>query len=44
MNVFVAFTNHLLEKDPEIVNRKDRPVLEDVRILAANAGNSDSED
>jgi uncharacterized ferritin-like protein (DUF455 family) len=44
MDVLVAFTNMILENNPDIVNQKVRPALEDVRILAVNPGNLDSED
>lgn len=44
MDVLVAFTNLILKSNPNAVNQKDRPILEDVRILAATPDNLDSED
>jgi hypothetical protein len=44
MDVFVAFTNWILKKDPEIVNQKVRPALDDVRTHRTEPGNLHSED
>ena len=45
MEVFVAFTNLILENNPDIVKQKDvRPPLEDVRILMTSGTNSNRED
>lgn len=45
MDVFVAFTNLILENNPDIVNQKDiKRALGNVRILAATPGNLDNED
>jgi hypothetical protein len=45
MEVFVAFTNLILENNPDIVNQKDvRPLLKDVRILMTSGTNSNRED
>lgn len=45
MNVFVAFTNLIIENSPGLLNQKKiRPTLKDVRTLAATTGNLHSED
>ena len=45
MDVFVAFTNLMLEINPDIVNQKGiRLALRDVRTPAAKPGTLDSED
>ena len=45
MDVFVAFTNLIVENNPGLLNQKNiRPALKDVRTLAAMTGNLDSED
>ena len=44
MDVFVAFTNWILEKNPDIVNQKVRPTLEDVRTVKMGPDNLHSED
>jgi hypothetical protein len=44
MEVFVAFTNLILENNPDIVKQKDvRPLLKDVRVLTSGT-NSNRED